>query len=224
MTISVEFIDQIVQNVMREMQTRVPMTAAHAPVVSRTTTDVIPAATSALQIAAKVISEDTLIAAQAAGRTISLQPGAIVTPSGRDFIRKNNVRLTSLVGGKNSAASGTFIVVGSNAGAIPAATTAGWATTAAATEVAAASAALEYMSKGHVTCFGGEPSIVACLLNRNQSVRAAVITKATNLLTLTTVMSPQVLCMDSSGWSFGDILKLLRSLSAANQPKGWREI
>ena len=224
MTISAEFIDQIVQNVMREMQTRVPVPDAAAPVVARTTTDVVPATTSALQITAKVISEDILIAAQAAGKTISLQPGAIVTPSGRDFIRKNNVRLTSLVGGKSFAARGTFIVVGSNTGAVPAATTAEWATTVAATEIAAASAALEYMSKGLVTCFGGEPSIVACLLNRNQSVRAAVITKATNLLTLTSVMSPQVVCMDSSGWSFGDILKLLRSLSAANQPQGWKEI
>jgi hypothetical protein len=67
--------------------------------------------------------------------------------------------------------------------------------------------------------------VVACLLNRSAEIRAAVITKATNLLTLTTVMSPHVVCLDASGWSFGDILKLLRSLAVVSHaPATWNEL
>lgn len=222
MTISAQFIDQIVQNVMREMQTRVPTVDAAAPMVMKP----VEVKANTLQIAGRVISENVLIAANAAGRAISLQSGAVITPSGREFIRKNNVRMTSLVDGKSVAsAAGTFIAVGPNTGAQSAAAAAGWKTIAAATEFDAASVAEKNLGVGIVTCCGGEPSVVACLLNRNPAVRAAVITRATNLVTLISLMSPQVVCLDSSGWSFGDILRLLRSLTApSGTPGHWKEI
>jgi hypothetical protein len=230
MTISAQFIDQIVQNVMREMQTRVPTVAAAAPAVAAAAPAVmkqtVAVKADTLQIAGRVISENVLIAANAAGRAISLQSGAVITPSGREFIRKNNVRMTSLIGGKSVAsAAGTFIVVGPNTVVHTAASAAGWKTLAAATEFDAAVVAAQNTGTGMVTCCGGEPSIVACLLNRNPAVRAAVITRATNLVTLATVMNPQVVCLDSSGWSFGDILRLLRSLAApSGTPDYWKEI
>ncbi len=223
MTISAQFIDEIVRNVMREMQTRVPTVDAAAPVAMKQTVEV---KADTLQIAGRVISENVLIAVNAAGRAISLQSGAVITPSGREYIRKNNVRMTSLVGGKNTpSAAGTFIAVGPNTGIHAAGAAAGWKTIAAVTEFDAASVAAENTGVGIITCCGGEPSIVACLLNRNSAVRAAVITRVTNLATLITVMSPQVVCLDSSGWSFGDILRLLRSLAAPSRTPGvWKEI
>ena len=224
MTISAQFIDQIVQSVMREMQTRVPtVDAAAAPVV---TTRIADTKTDTLQIGSRVVSENVLMTANAAGRAISLQPGAVMTPSGREFIRKNNVRMTSPVGGKKSeATTGMYIAVGHNNAIHSAASAAGWKTITASTEFDAANAAVKNMDAGIVACCGGEPSIVACLLNRNSAVRAAVITRATNLVTLITVMSPQVVCLDSSGWSFGDILRLLRSLAASTgKPPHWNEI
>jgi hypothetical protein len=124
----------------------------------------------------------------------------------------------------STVSTGSFVVVGNNATCQSAASTAGWKTSAVSNEHDAALAASQSLKNGLTVTCGGEPSVVACLLNRNPDVRAAVITKATNLITLTTVMSPQVVCLDSSGWSFGDILKLLRSLSAANRPQGWKEI
>jgi hypothetical protein len=158
-------------------------------------------------------------------RTIVLQAGAIITPSGKDYIRKNGVTVAGSALNKPATVStGSFIVVGNNATCQSAASTTGWKTLAVSNEHDAALAASQTLKNGITVTCGGESSIVACLLNRNPDVRAAVITKATNLLTLTTVMSPQVVCLDSSGWSFGDILKLLRSLSAANRPQGWKEI
>lgn len=227
MTIDAAYIDQIVQNVMREMKSRVtvpaavsaPVTTSHAKPVTATEPS------TALTIAAKVVSEDILVAARAAGKTIVLQAGAIITPSGKDYIRKNGVTVTGSALNKPATVStGSFIVVGNNATCQSAASATGWKTLAVSNELDAALAASQTLKNGITVTCGGEPSIVACLLNRNADVRAAVITKATNLLVLTTVMSPQVVCLDSSGWSFGDILKLLRSLSAANRPQGWKEI
>ena len=227
MTIDAAYIDQIVQNVMREMKSRVtvpaavsaPVTTSHAKPVTATEPS------TALTIAAKVVSEDILVAARAAGKTIVLQAGAIITPSGKDYIRKNGVTVTGSALNKPATVStGSFIVVGNNATCQSAASATGWKTLAVSNELDAALAASQTLKNGITVTCGGEPSIVACLLNRNADVRAAVITKATNLLMLTTVMSPQVVCLDSSGWSFGDILKLLRSLSAANRPQGWKEI
>ena len=227
MTIDAAYIDQIVQNVMREMKSRVtvpaavsaPVTTSHAKPVTATEPS------TALTIAAKVVSEDILVAARAAGKTIVLQAGAIITPSGKDYIRKNGVTVTGSALNKPATVStGSFIVVGNNATCQSAASATGWKILAVSNELDAALAASQTLKNGITVTCGGEPSIVACLLNRNADVRAAVITKATNLLVLTTVMSPQVVCLDSSGWSFGDILKLLRSLSAANRPQGWKEI
>ncbi len=259
MTFDAAYIDQIVQNVMREMKSRVTVPAAvsaptanggssggrspdratpsdrrspgvvetfgQSPLRGQETSAERAETVTTLTIAAKVVSEDVLVAARATGKAITLQPGAIITPSGKDFIRKNGITVAGSALSKPAIAStGTFIVVGSNSVCQSAASAAGWKIAAVSGEHDAALAASQSLKGGITVTCGGEPSVVACLLNRNQDVRAAVITKATNLNTLTTVMSPHVVCLDSSGWSFGDILKLLRSLSAANWPQGWKEI
>lgn len=220
MNISAEYIDQIVQNVMREMQTRVPMMDVSAPVETKQT-----AAAETLQIGSRVVSENVLTSANAAGRAITLAAGAVITPSGRDYIRKNGVRLVSDVGLKNSASNGgTFISIG-DITTSSAAAAAGWKMLTAPTEFGAAALASEKLATGIVTSFGGEPSVVACLLNRNPAVRAAVVTRTTNLATLTSVMNPQVVCLDSTGWSFAELLRLLRGLSMSSViPKQWKEI
>ena len=93
MTVDAAYIDQIVQNVMREMKSRVTVPAvASAPMAtSQTKPATATEASTSLTIAAKVVSEDILVAARAAGRMIVLQAGAIITPSGKDYIRKNGV-------------------------------------------------------------------------------------------------------------------------------------
>ena len=222
MTISTEFIDQIVHNVMREMQTRKSSSAPAArmePIATETPTD------KTISISSRVLSEKVLVTANAAGRAVSLQPGTVITPSGRDYIRKNGVRLTSEVSSTSSASlSGIFVAIGTDT-TTSAASAAGWKALTASTEFDAANIASQHWSKSVVACCGGEPSVVACILNRNPAVRAAVITRATNLVSLINVMSPQVVCLDSSGWSFGDILRLLRSLAAPSRTPGhWKEI
>ena len=222
MTISAEYIDQIVQNVMREMQTRTTSNAAVAlrnAIVEKSPTD------RTITINNRVVSENVLQTANAAGRTISLQPGTVITPSGRDFIRKNGVRLTIAVGGNGDAAiGGTFITVGGGTTS-SAATAAGWKTLTAPSENVAATLASETLATGVVASFGGEPSVVACLLNRDSAVRAAVVTRNTDMFKLASVMNPQVVFAVATGASFGVLLRLLRGLTLSSvAPKQWNEL
>lgn len=222
MTINAEFIDQIVHSVMREMQIR---TTSNAPVALRDAVVEKSPTDKTISINNRVVSENVLKIANAAGRTILLQQGTVITPSGRDFIRKNGVRLASDVGATvNAATGGTFITVGAGTTS-SAATAAGWKTLTAVSETAAAVLASEKLATGMVASFGGEPSVVACLLNRNSAVRAAVVTRTTDLPKLTGVMNPQVICLDSMGWSFAELLRLLRGLSMSSMvPKQWQEL
>ena len=225
MTISVEFIDQIVQNVMREMQTRVSPVDP-APKVTKQIVEPGAIQATTLPVPGLVISEDVLIRSNAAGRTISLQSGAIITPSGRDYVRKNAIRISTQIGGSKAVTgTGTLIAIGSNTNSKSAASAAGWQTLAASTEQEAASLASGQLLNGLVACFGGEPSVVACLLNRNSSVRAAVVTRSTNLAALTSLLNPQVVCLESAGWSFSELLRLLKGLVLLPAaPKGWAEL
>ena len=148
MIIDAAYIDQIVQNVMREMKPRVtvpaavsaPVTTSHAKPVTATEPS------TALTIAAKVVSEDILVAARAAGKTIVLQAGAIITPSGKDYIRKNGVTVAGSALNKPATVStGSFIVVGNNATCQSAASATGWKTLAVSNELDAALAASVFL-------------------------------------------------------------------------------
>lgn len=220
MHLSSETIDQIVRNVMRDMQSRKPATSFAVPVTRQLTDDL----TSVVRIDSKVITEEVLVKANAAGRAVALSPAAVMTPSARDFIRRNAVRLASRVHGSAAATSRLVIGIGADSMAVSAAGAAGWRSLMTATEIEAATIAAQHEFPGIVIC-GGEPSVVACLLNRNPEMRAAVITRSTDLVTLTTVMNPQVVCLESSGWSFGELLRLLRSLATSTAaPASWNEL
>jgi len=178
-------------------------------------------------IADKVVTEDALVAAGAAGQTVSLTVGAIITPSGHDYIRRNGVTVTSGINTSATAksASGLLIMIGNCSSALSAASTAKWQVVEAGCEFDAATKATK-QNQSPIVCTGGEPSVTACLVNRNADIRAAVVTQNTDIELLTSVMNPQVLCLDSSGWSFAALLRLFRQLSVSNSaaPAGWKEV
>lgn len=228
MMITEALVSRIVKDVMREMN--FPSTVngnAHTP--ARTTAQKLPAAgenSDAITITGKVVSEAILEAAGAADRQIRLQPGAVITPSGRDYIRRHSVRLTSSLGQAAAITSGLLIAVGAAPpAAVSAAGAAGWKTQTVTSERESAALAVTGCTRGRILCCGGEASLVCCLLNRNPRIRAAVVSRTTDICRLTLLMNPQVLCLDSSGWSFGDIMRLLREFTGDMvQPGEWNEL
>ena len=115
MHLSSDTIDQIVRNVMRDMQSRKSSTSLAAPVTRQLTDDL----TSVVRIDSKVITEEVLVRANAAGRAVALSPAAVMTPSGRDFIRRNAVRLASRVHGSAAATSRLVIGIGADSRRFP---------------------------------------------------------------------------------------------------------
>lgn len=226
MTFSSTQIEVITQSVLRELRSRgVAIAAEHS---SDPRPEVRPGAdvlASGCGLNEKVITEDTLAAAEAAGRTVHISPGAVITPSGHDYIRRHGVTVTSSGKTNSPVADGTVIVMEDSPAALSAATTAGWQTDSAGCEFEAASKAKTHLS-GPVVCSVEEPSTTACLLNRSVDIRAAVITHTTDIRLLGSVMNPHVICLSPAGWSFAALLKLLRHLTAVDRevPAKWKEL
>ena len=178
---------------------------------------------SGLPLNEKVITEESLIAAAAAGRTISIPTGAIITPSGHDYIRRNGVTISNSSSSKTAETTGTVIVVGECSAATSAAATAGWKAVKAGCERDAASKARK-STGGPIVCCGGVASVTACLLNRDSGIRAAVVNTNSDIQNLTAAMQPNVLCLESA-WAFSQLLKLLRGFSDSNAaPAEWKEL
>lgn len=218
-------IEAITRRVLRELSSRgVGIASARpetSPAPSQSSEHVAVAG-----IDAKVITEDTLAAANAAGQTILVVAGAVITPSGHDYIRRNSVTISNHApAAANQVSSGVLVVSGNNTAATSAANTAKWNIISAGCDFDAAEKARGELSQP-VVCSVAEPSLTACLLNRNAEIRAAVITQTTDIGLLGTIMNPQVICLDSAGWSFAALLKLFRRLVTGNTtaPDAWKEL
>ncbi len=250
MSLSAERIEEIVRQVLQELQAgrTAPSASAASPIAHASrpagTAAIIPAAAAAvaapgsgdavLRITDRAVTEAVLQAAGAAGRTVSLVRGAVLTPSGRDFVRRHNVRLSSFVAGMSTAASavtpvmaipGILIVCGRETTARSAAAALNWTVREAADEFAAVQAAQEVLPERRVVCAGCEPAIAACLLNRNRSVRAAVLDRAHGMEQVLERMQPHAVCLQASGWSLLQLTRLLERLQRpVRQPAGWVEV
>jgi len=214
MEFSVTQVDAITQGVLRELQSRgIDVESARGDRVSQTLNE-------------KVVTEAVLEAANTAGRTVSLLAGAIITPSGYDYIRRNGVVLSSAVQTVTEKGIGILIAVGEARTATAAASALCWSVVDADCEVEAAENAVLSANSKPVVCCGGEPSIAACLINRDRKLRAAVVTVDTNMDLLHRTMNPHVVCMDPIGWSFTGLRNLLRRMSArtVDVPAGWKEL
>jgi len=224
MTFNSSQIETITNGVLRELASRGVTVAAAS--LSPTPTASPRKLAADIGLSDKVVTEECLSAANAAGKTISIPAGAIITPSGHDYIRRHHVVIASRLGSSVTAAtSGILIAIGNCSSAISAAATAQWELITAGCEFDAADTSIQQNSKP-IVCAGGEPSVTACLLNRNADVRAAVVTQNTDIKLLTSTMNPQVICLDSSGWSFAAMLRLFRTLNAGDltTPKAWKEV
>ncbi|MBL8808765.1 MAG: hypothetical protein JNM43_01200 [Planctomycetaceae bacterium] len=228
MSFDAAYIDQIVQSVLSEIRsqnTSGGVASVAAPKATAVAAAPQPVNAAPLVIRERVISESVLVTAQAAGRTVSLLQGAVITPSGRDYIRKNRVTLSSGVGSAAVSVTGLVISLRAAATVSAAASATGWKTASTESVFAAAGTVIREFQTQPVVCIGDDSSVVACLVNRDTRVRAAVIGRPELVTTLTSVMNPNVWCIDGAGWSFADYQRLLRSVGRnAEKPTGWEEI
>ena len=225
-------IEAITASVLRELASRgvavAPASSLNpSPTVMRSAGSAIgsPVGSALLvELDQRVISEDVLAAANASGKSITIPAGAIITPSGHDFIRRNGVTVTSVLSAGHSTTAGAVILIGTSFTAKSAANTAKWTIVAAGCERDAAKKALKQLPKP-VVCCGGEPSVTACLLNRDHKLRVAVVTPNTDVSRLARVMNPQAICLDAASWSSAQLIKVLKTMSpGSTAPTSWKEL
>ena len=218
MTFSNELIDEVVRNVMRELQLS-PTTAAASSTVG--------SSTSSVELSQRVITEDVLAEQIAPGATVVVPTDAVLTPSGRDYIRRHRIVISSV---PSVAVSGSFgglvLVVGDMKSMSSAAKSAGWAIDSAAGNFDAANLIAQKDAEQRTVCCSNQPSVIACLVNRNTQRRAAVVTSETCLSGLLNDMNPDTVCLSVKGWSFIELRRMLKKLSGNGGalPAGWKEL
>lgn len=218
MTFSSEFIDEIVRNVMRELN--LPSTSAPAAPAP-------PSSGSAVTLTSDVITEDTLANHGVSGGSIVLPPGAVITPSGRDYLRRYQITVSSVPSTATSAATGGLVLItGEAANMTAAAKSVGWDITGATGCFDAANQTAQRCSSQPTVCCSAQPSVIACLINRNCGRRAAVLTTDTCQTELFDEMNPDTICLSPTGWSFGQLMQLLKRLGSRSTgtPATWKEL
>ena len=216
MTVSSKLVEEIVQIVMRDL---------NAPQA-----DEIPAprsTTSVLRLPHRVITENVLAAKSTVGCKITVAAEAVITPSGKDYIRRHDIIVSSeSTTPANNSPDGVVLVVGDTKGISAPAVSAGWTVLGATDNLDAASQAGQRHHDQLSVCCSAQPSVIACLINRNTQRRAAVIDSHTSLSELFQEMNPDIVCLSATGWSFAELLKMLKQFSQKchDVPFNWKEL
>jgi len=161
---------------------------------------------------------------------IRIGPRAILTPSARDYLRTKNINWTretvaATAGGSKTRWLAMVSKANSQAEAVIKNLQAGglaWEQRLVGLPVEAISLAISAICRGEaagVVVFSGEPEVVACLANRNQSVRAAVAINAHSAAAARQSLGANLLAIDPAGRSFFELRTTLNAFTAGGAPK-----
>jgi len=196
-----EHIEKITQSVLRELEAR------GVGVERQQTTAAKPS-----HMLSGVVTQSVLEESQPEASVV-LAADAIITPSGHEYLRRNNVqvsRSTDTTTQENFL--GLVLCSAGSATVLSAAKSAGWEVQKMKDD----NAIVEIVSDtSRTVCCVKHPSLVACLLNRNENIRAAVGTANLDLTPLKEVMNPNVICVNAGGWSFTAFLRMLKTLNGS---------
>lgn len=213
MNIDANTIDEIVKRVMASLPTPVNGSRSQTPTNSDAPKN------SVHIIEDRVITEELLKSQIGTSTTIQLPTGAIITPSGRDYILANKITVASAITTNNQSLQ----------------TTPGWlALTLTETEalntalnrsniqrtkisdkneliVESISSICRGVANG-VLAFTCEPYFVACESNRNQNIRAVVVEQSSHWPDIKNQLSPNVVCVNPLKRTFIETRNLIRQI------------
>lgn len=185
-----EIVVRVVGEFLTSAETSRPVEKAVVAAVKPASTPVAaPAekpADAALWIDQSIITAEVLKERVKAAKRIRIAPRAILTPSARDFLRSSNiVCVREEAAAKSSTSTGRWLVIVSSAaapvtGALDALRESGvtWEQKISGTAEEASKLAVGALCRGEATgvmVISKAPEVVACLANRNDRIRAAVV-------------------------------------------------
>lgn len=210
-------IEEIVGRVLKQLGTAAvaarPATAAPTPV---------SVAVPDVSITAHVVTGEILEGLEGSVRTIRVGPKAILTPSACDWIRQRGLTVSRETKVATKAAGSRWIVIVSHStpqvtGAVEALRSSGMMVesrlSGSAQESAGqATAALCRGEAPGIVVLADQPELVACLANRNERIRAAVVHNVQSFDRVRTRFQPNLLAIDPVHQSLFELRQLLKSI------------
>lgn len=210
-------VEQIVVEVMRHL-------VAHGRSVAVSEPGTLNSQPSTLNLSENVITADLLAETSVGKSVVEVSSQAIVTPSARDWLKQNRIELTRRPDAETSTnnqkpdwllvvqTTGAAVeIVLDDAGRSGAPGSLRESASDAASAAKLAIAAVE--RGGKCVVFSAEPEIVACLANRNEKVRAAVVADAAAVDRVKSGLDGNAFVVDPTGRSFFELRNLLRRIA-----------
>jgi hypothetical protein len=208
-------IEQIVAEVMRRL---IP-TASSALASSETNNG------KTTQLTDSIISADVLAEKVAGRKTVVVGARAIVTPSARDWLRHNKVELIHGATATTVSAamkSDKLVITHSASQTIDRVledasrqSNGGWNRNSVESAEDAAKKAIGELRRASsrvIVVLTSEPEVVACLANRNEKVKAAVVADAAAVARVKSGLDGNVFVVDPAGRSFFELRNILRQI------------
>jgi hypothetical protein len=208
-------IEQIVAEVMRRLMPN----ASSAPASSATNNG------QTTQLAESVITAEVLAENGSGRASITVGPRAIVTPSAHDWLRHHKVKLIRGVASATASPAKTsdrLVIVHSADQTVDRVledtarqTNGGWKRKSVGTADEAASKAIGEFRRDSsrvIVVLTSEPEVAACLANRNEKVRAAVVADAAAAARVKSGLNGNVFVIDPAGRSFFELRNIIRQI------------
>lgn len=230
MTLDQQLVQEIVGRVLQRLSTP-PAAVRDASVsVGEPTSDVVGSdngSAKALVIEDKVVTEDLLAARVNGHRQISVAKGSVITPSGRDFLRKSGVEWswasTSSAQPNSKAKWKAIVLKSTDALDKLLEDLSGWKSESASCERGSVQQIAESNDVAGTCLFTASPERAACRSNRHSHLRAAAVTDVASVRRVQADVGANVFCVSAEGRSYFELRNMLRAISAVTpvEPKEW---
>ena len=235
-TVDQALIERIVSNVLAQLQPvsvhpviEVPKSAPKMMAVEKSV---------AIELTASIITADLLEETARVGQPLKIGRSSILTPSARDWLNTKRIdwsRIDKLSAGGSGTTKGAArwqLIVQTVTPTVKALHDGlkrqpeGWKIELVGQPVEAATLAIGSISKAEhdgVAILSEYAEIIACRVNRNERVRAAVISDRKQLELTMQHLGVNVVCINPNGRTFIEMRNLLRDCAAKRPlaPMGW---
>jgi len=214
MNFSPEQVELIVQRVVAQLgpgAVAAPAAASERPVA--------PSPVLPVQIADQIVTQALLAEAVNGSNQVRIGPKAILTPSARDFVKQRGIQIIREASAAKPSSQRWQIIVSRTNPNITAAVEglSQLGVTASVTlsglPAEAAALATSFLCRGDaakVVVFTDQPELVACLVNRNDKVRAAATANAASVERVLVSMQPNLIAVNPDTRSAHEIKSLLK--------------
>ncbi|HSG69731.1 MAG TPA: RpiB/LacA/LacB family sugar-phosphate isomerase [Planctomycetaceae bacterium] len=176
---------------------------------------------------ATVVSEDVLREHAAGTEQLLLREDAIITPSGRDWLRRNHIsweRRPSHKTTSHNASDWRLILIGKPDLAekvVEAGRSLEWLTERVNDTDAATKLAISLVTQGEVVgaiVVSDQPERIACRANRNPEIRAAAAHSVEDVKRIRQQLGANLIAIASSERSYFELRNVFRAISAGGPP------